>query len=265
MTQIALPLCAMDVDDVDETLAGIGPADETELLPAAAATGIELAWSDEPETAVPEPRSWRAASALAGGVVLAGVVAAVGVALGGRGDHHQAPTGAAPVPAIPTATTPTAPTLDGTYMIDFQTQNATYRGNALPAPGDMKPESFTWWAFHSTCGPDVCSVTGVGLADDHQTAKVGGETDVLNFVNGQWEDATPASMTSPCSSPSGAKGVNTSSMRFEFKPLPDGTLHGTDTRTITASECGYTGNTLVIPIVLTRVGPRPAGVIPGVA
>ena len=48
---------------------------------------------------------------------------------------------------------------------------------------------------------------------------------------------------------------------WSWEPQPDGTLRGVETHTILTSECGTQGTVYRTPMVVTRVGDVPPGVI----
>lgn len=113
-----------------ETLAGLAPAVETELIPPAA-TGVELAWSDEAESIPVELRSWRTAWSVAGGLMLVGIVAAVGVALAGSRDGRP-PTPAGGPTIMPSPPAPV--TIVTTVMIAAPTVPTLVTTTPAPAP-----------------------------------------------------------------------------------------------------------------------------------
>lgn len=228
-------------------------------MPTTAAAGVELAWSreDEETIAVEAPqRSWGsvwAAVAVLGLLVTVAIAASWHVLRG-----RPAPTTTAPRPPAAATAAPRAPVLlDGTYRLDYLTGETTYRGHSLP-PQRRAPAKTSWWAFRSSCSGAGCTAIGVRLDDvNHDAARIPSMTDTLNFIDGQWRDATPAAGhdENPC------PGAYTD--QWSFLPLADGGLRGTEMLTIVTDECGAKGNVTETPIAVTRVGAAPAALFGG--
>lgn len=229
---------------------GAGGA-ETIVVPPPTQAVPDLAWSaEEDSTAVfwPEERHrWPLIAAAAIAVV---VVAAV---IGGavfllRPDPavSGAPKPAAPAAAAPAA--PKQPVLEGSYRVDYHTDQTTYRGHSVPPVKEPHAPYAAWWAFRSSCTAAGCTAIGVQLDFDNHDLPHPDSTDTVNFISGEWQDATPASLAGDC-------GVFVET--WSFAPLADGRLQGSAIRTIATDECGAKGNVTETPITLTRVGPLP--------
>jgi hypothetical protein len=270
-----------DQDDQPATTAG--PCDdETVIVPPPTQAAPEHAWSLDDDDAELRP-SWRRAAAVAAAVVMVSTAAAAATLLLGR-PHGATPRDnqAKPFPTIatttpaavsaiipPTPTPPPIPRLDGTYRIYNDWDHLTYRTKQTHAGG-----AITWtrgdgqaqtvvWAFATTCSAqNDCVATGVELDDtDHQKV---GTVDALKLVNGIWQDMTPAHIQIDCTLNGKVAAKVWSTLGWSFEPLPDGTLHGEFTEsTDSDNDCGSKGDTLVVPITATRLGPAPAGVLTG--
>ena len=263
------------------TVAAERPAAEvapTEQAPAADATtgqpDTAEAWSDEGDTepyGEPRRRSWLIPAAV---FTLALAVAGAIVASIVEAHRHQAAQPAAPGPTSgPVTTTPPTPPaaalLSGTYRIDYDWENSTYRNNKKADGGtvhwdhdDMPPT--IWWAFTSTCNGMDCTATGIALdSADHSRVSSSSGTDVMRFVNGVWVDVTPYRTTSTCTYTSDGAFAGTSheSRAWSFTPLANGTFRGEMVATVDGDGCGDDGNTLITPLTITRVGDVPPGVM----
>ncbi len=146
--------------------------------------------------------------------------------------------------------TVTGPTLDGTYRMTIDFVNQTVNGQTITNPPKNKT---VWLAFHSLCTAEGCVATGVTLdAVDHQKS-IGAEW-VLRFVDGHWRQ-------SPTLQPPGHCPTANSTLSWSWDPQPDGTFRGVGTQTALASECGDQGAAWATPLVATRVGDVPPGVV----
>jgi len=176
----------------------------------------------------------------------------------------EVPTGVtvadpAAVPAAPSTPTPAppapGPVLDGMYRIDYDFENQTVNGQ--PATGDV-PNRDEWWAFRSTCTPTSCVASGTQLIESNQQQATG-VVSILRFVDGSWQDTPYLQASWPCSTESEAEDTFTISLNLQ--PQSDGTLRGFQTGTIVTDGCGRQGNVYKTPIVATRKGDVPSGVI----
>lgn len=235
-----------------------GPcAGETEVVPPVTEAAPELAWSQENE--YPDgPPSWTKAWLIAAAILVPLAVVAAVIAVPRWVSHRDSstPSNARANPSASEAAASTAqlpPALDGTYHIEEYPAATTYRSNEAPPVADNSI-IHSWWAFRSTCMPGGCAAYGIKLdKDDHQRADASNSTDYLTFATGAWRDATPEVKHRDC----GDSKSETISYAWVFEPQPDGTLRGTDTRTITSDGCGFLGNTAIVPLTMTRVGDAP--------
>lgn len=234
--------------------------DATTFVPPPTQAAPDLAWSQENEYP-DDPPSWTKAWLIAAAILVPLAVVAAVIAVPRWVSHRDSSTRSnARVNLSPSeAGSPIAqppPALDGTYHIEEYPAATTYRSNeAPPVPDNSIIHS--WWAFRSRCMPGGCAAYGIKLdKDDHQRADASNSTDYLTFATGAWRDATPEIKHRDC----GGGKSETISYAWVFEPQPDGTLRGTDTRTITSDGCGYLGNTAIVPLTMTRVGDAPPGI-----
>ena len=151
------------------------------------------------------------------------------------------------------------PVLDGAYQLNYdramQTSNGVISNNGAPT---------SWWAFHSACTATGCAATGTKLDEtDHQVARtIGtGNTGVLHFVDGHWQSA-PRQVQVQCRrAHDTATSTQAEAVVWSLTPQPDGTLRGVQSQTVQSNECGGQGATLRIPVVATRTGDVPPGVV----
>lgn len=274
-------------DDQPDTMAAAPP---TEQAPAGDAVAVApTAWSAEPDFEDELPaggRSWGSVSGIAALIVTLGGVVAVLVWLVGRPALHTViareavppsssvtVTVAPAVPAEPTVKAPPTPSaaslLNGTYRIDYDWANQTYRNNKTASGGTVHfdhsalPDTI-WWAFASTCGGMDCTAAGVALDSvDHSQVSSSSGTDVLRFVDGVWVDVTPYHSTSTCTyvSDGAFMGTSNESRAWNFTPLADGSFRGEMVATVESDGCGDRGNTTVTPLIVTRIGDVPPGVM----
>lgn len=257
-----------DHEEQPETIAG--PCDDaTDIVPPPTEAAPDLAWSQDAELDEVRLGSWRTVVVAASMVlVLSGAAAAL--ILTWRHEHHavsgRTTTPVATTPAagtaLPRAGTIPPPVFDGTYRIDFDYGQATFRGNAMPRSD--RGIHTSWWAFRSSCTPSGCTARGVKLDSTHAHIPPPGDAapsaSTLDFVNGRWQNTSTFTTTQPCDTNNRAE---TFSMSWTFEPSPDGTLHGREVNTITTNECGYQGNVVEIPFIATRMASVPAGVLSG--
>jgi serine/threonine-protein kinase len=173
-----------------------------------------------------------------------------GVTLPDPAGVTAAPTTSAPAP--PAA----GPVLNGAYRVDYDFPDQTVNG--VPGTGPATKESH-WWAFHSSCTSTRCVATGAGLGDNnHQEPS--GSVDVVQFTDGHWQDTPYLQDPIPCPTGTG-NGTQTETISWSLQPQPDGTLHGTQTDTVLTNECGRQGHVYKTPLVATRIGDVPPGVV----
>ena len=160
---------------------------------------------------------------------------------------------AAPPPSTPPPTA-AGPVLNGAYREDFDDADQT--ANGQPTSGGPKEETY-WWAFRSLCTATRCVATAATLSNDNQQEPSGVEARVLEFTDGHWQN-TPGLEPVKCYPGNDSNWVTVS---WSLQPQEDGTLRGTDVRTILTNECGRNGIVYKTPIVLTRIGDVPPSVI----
>ena len=154
---------------------------------------------------------------------------------------------------------PGGPVLNGTYQLTYDQSKKTTNGVPIRQDGTDS----NWWAFRSACTASGCAATGTQLDDaTHQVASTtdGGQSDSLRFVAGYWQGA-PQQERLGCVQPSGqVRATQQETVAWSLAPQADGTLRGTETRTVTSNECGAQGAVVRTPVVATRVGDVPPGV-----
>jgi serine/threonine protein kinase, bacterial len=154
---------------------------------------------------------------------------------------------------------PGGPTLNGAYQLTYDQSKQT--GNGIPIRQDGTDNN--WWAFRSACTSNGCAATGTQLDDaTHKVASTadGGQSDTLRFVAGYWQ-GSPQQERLGCVQPSGqVRATQQETVAWSLAPQADGTLRGTETRTVTSNECGAQGAIVRTPVVATRVGDVPPGV-----
>jgi serine/threonine-protein kinase len=159
-------------------------------------------------------------------------------------------TAAQPPPAA-------GPVLDGTYRLYFEYVKQTVNG----ATGTLTASNNEthWWAFRSLCTSAGCVATGVQLSDTDHTAAKGG-AHALRFADDHWQDTPYLERQAPCPSVNkSAEDIDTIS--WSWAPQSDGTLHGTLTDVTVAGECGDQGTVYRTPMVITRIGDVPPGLV----
>jgi serine/threonine protein kinase, bacterial len=256
----------------DQPATAAADNDATTVMPSPTEAAPELAWSlaVDADTVPVERQSWglawgQAAVFLSIGAVIALVIAVVGWTI--LRSHHDPqalpPEARSPAPVSAAAQvispqpTPSAPppTLGGSYHLDFDDPLATINGS----PSRSTKRHSTWWAFRSTCKPSGCVATGTQLdKNNHALAQTegGGDRAVFHFRDGRWQEA-PDRTWDPC-----GNGTNTTVMAVvSVQQQPDGTLSGTETDTVVGNECNAQGTVMVTPLVLTRIGDAPAGLV----
>jgi serine/threonine-protein kinase len=165
-----------------------------------------------------------------------------------------------PAAAAPSAAPgrPGGPTLNGTYQLTYDQSKQTTNGVPIRQDGTDS----NWWAFRSACTANGCAATGTQLDDaTHKVASTadGGQSNTLRFVAGYWQGA-PQQERLGCVQPSGqVRATQQETVAWSLAPQADGTLRGTETRTVTSNECGAQGAVVRTPVVATRAGDAPAG------
>lgn len=154
---------------------------------------------------------------------------------------------------------PGGPVLNGTYQLTYDQSKRTTNGVPIRHDGTDS----NWWAFRSACTTNGCAASGTQLDDaNHQVASTtdGGQSDNLRFVAGYWQGA-PQQERLGCVQPSGqVRATQQETVAWSLAPQADGTLRGTETRTVMSNECGAQGAVVRTPVVATRVGDVPPGV-----
>jgi hypothetical protein len=163
-------------------------------------------------------------------------------------DPATVPAFQGPPPAV------AGPTLNGTYRLDHDFSHQTFN-NDVPV-SDPGTNTAHWWAFRSLCISSGCVATGSQLSDTDQR-QAAGLWRVLRFAGGHWQD-TPYLETTHCP-PVTQTAIGRVS--WSWDPQPDGTLRGVDNNTLLTNECGDEGSVLHTPLVVTRVGDVPPGVV----
>lgn len=252
----------LDQEDIpDETAVGLSPGAggaETEIVPPLKQPESVTAWSEADDDALtqPWPAVWKRATLVAS----VGVIAAVGIGVGGwmmfRSHHDSAPV--PPVASVTTTPPAPPPTLDGTFRIEQYRSQAIFHGRTVPPPQNNATTT-NWWAFRSTCMAGTCVAHGIMLENnDHTHFADANITDDLVFKDGKWQDAMPYIETHKCvDTENPSQNLSTS---WVLDPVVGGTAHGSITYTVTSDGCGNLGNTTTIPFAAMREGDAPAGV-----
>jgi serine/threonine-protein kinase len=153
-------------------------------------------------------------------------------------------------PAPPAA----GPVLNGAYRFDYDNAHQTVNGH--PTTSGEQTETH-WWAFRSLCTSTRCVATGATLADNNQQ-EPSGLADVVQFINGSWEDTPSLLNPMPCNT---GNGSQMSTSGWSFQPQADGTLRGVATDTVITNDCGRQGYVYQTPFVVTRIGDLPRSVV----
>ena len=165
------------------------------------------------------------------------------------------PAGVAASPSTSAPPSPGAsPVLNGAYRFDYDNTHQTVNGHLMLA--SAKPETH-WWAFRSLCTSTRCVATGATLADNDQQ-QPSGLADVVQFIDGRWEDTPSLLNPVPCDTGNGAQMITSG---WSFQPQADGTLRGHATDTVITNECGRQGYVYKTPFVVTRIGDVPPSVV----
>jgi serine/threonine-protein kinase len=153
-------------------------------------------------------------------------------------------------PAPPAA----SPVLNGAYRFDYDNTHQTVNGH--PTTNSEKTETH-WWAFRSLCTSNRCVATGATLADKNQQ-EPSGLADVVQFIDGSWEDTPSLLNPVPCDTGHSTQMITSG---WSFRPQADGTLRGVATDTVITNECGHQGDVYKTPFVVTRIGDVPPRVV----
>jgi serine/threonine protein kinase, bacterial len=156
---------------------------------------------------------------------------------------------------------PGGPVENGTFRLTFDRSKVT--GNGIPIRHDGP--NTAWWAFRWVCPPtNGCAATGTQLDDaNHQVASAtnGGHTDTLHFISGYWQGAPEQERVGCTQSNGQVTATQQETIAWSLAPQADGSLRGTQTETVLSNECGAQGAVVRVPMVATRVGDAPAGVV----
>lgn len=159
---------------------------------------------------------------------------------------------------------PPPPVFDGVYNLFHDWAHTTFRGNKTEGgdtidwedTGEEDPDmQFT---FTSSCTVKEC--TAVGFASDEVGRKLPGASPyVLRYEDGAWVDTAYSRFQQDCFDKSNGEVTGTSwtSVRLRFEPLSNGGMVGSTTSTVDTNECGDQGNTLVTPLIVTRIRDNP--------
>jgi serine/threonine protein kinase, bacterial len=165
------------------------------------------------------------------------------------------PAGVAASPSTSAPAPPAAsPVLNGAYRFDYDNTHQTVNGH--PATNSGKTETH-WWAFRSLCTSTRCVATGATLADNNQQ-EPSGLADVVQFIDGSWEDTPSLLNPVPCDTGNSTQMITSG---WSFQPQADGTLRGVATDTVITNECGRQGDVYKTPFVVTRIGDVPPKVV----
>jgi serine/threonine protein kinase, bacterial len=172
------------------------------------------------------------------------------------------------MPKNNTASAPSAPAavLDGTYRLDYNYAQQTVNGSPHPPPAPQPQTETFWAAYRSTCASTGCVATGTTLdKNNHQIAATPSSTSEYHFAEKHWQRVPIRNRVQhPQCSQVGDKqvpGSDTEVFTLSMEPQPDSTLRGLTTKTVVTSECGFQGAVRQIPVVATRIGDAPPGVI----
>ena len=159
-----------------------------------------------------------------------------------------------------------AAVLDGTYRVVYD--NAKQTTNGAPwTQSRPNSDNTTWWAFRSRCTPKgACTATGTGL--DTKDPKIPRTPDARmtsHFADGHWR-STPERVQQnepECLSVDGKiiAAAESQVITWLLEPQVDGSLHGVVAVTTLTNECGIGGRVVQTPVVATRTGDVPAGVV----
>ena len=188
-------------------------------------------------------------------------IAVVALIAGGVAYTTQSRDTSAPI--SPSAPPPPNAVLDGTYRLDFNLAQVTINGSPNPEPN---VDNVRWWAFRSVCTSSRCVATGIALdTNNPHVANKSGETAEFHFVEGRWEstpqrrrkDVPECSVENDKMGP----GADTEAVMWSLQPQPGGSLRGYYTSTVVTSECGLQGGVWRTPLVATRTGDLPPGIV----
>jgi serine/threonine protein kinase, bacterial len=201
-----------------------------------------------------QKRRWRPRMIVLGAAIAVVVLVAVGLI----GYTNQ--------PKHNTASTPSPPAavLDGTYRVVYDFTKGTTNG--APNPAKSNTDNIHWWAFRSLCTSTGCVATGTQL--DTNNPKIGlnpAVTSVLHFADGRWQETPNRSQVDydRCLGVDGKviAGADTVMRAKSLEPQPDGTMRGVVTGIVLTNACSYQGVVIQVPVVATRTGDLPTGVI----
>ncbi|MFV8266416.1 hypothetical protein ACNQR9_25705 [Mycolicibacterium peregrinum] len=145
--------------------------------------------------------------------------------------------------------------LDGVYKFVSDFDRVTFRGkdggNVTNEWGHDDQDT-TWVRFVTTCTAVHCIATGKQL--DAQMNEMPGNPIDMRLANGTWTDMAPARSQNKCEPLSGGVATaSTQSFAWSFAARPDGTFVGFTTITVETNECNDQGDTVLIPITVTRI------------
>jgi serine/threonine-protein kinase len=170
-------------------------------------------------------------------------------------------------PSEPVAAPPPLAVLDGTYQLVYDSPQSTVMGSPNSPSETQSTSEMHWAAFRSTCTSTGCTATSTGLDDKtHTVADTPSVTRQWHFVNGQWvtspdRERSPMDDCSFDDEGNPKAGADTISHTKWLEPQPDGTLRGMLSMTTVSSECGREGGVHRIPLIATRIGDVPPGVV----
>jgi serine/threonine-protein kinase len=162
--------------------------------------------------------------------------------------------------AAPTAGSPPSPEqlLNGTHQVVNDWPNTRWH----LSPRSVKPEPSTakteWWSLATECANGACTATAVPLTGDAGTPVPHAGSIQMKFENGIWQQSRPRRIQIACQyfMPDGTTGTATNWNAYEWTwaPKPDGSFGGNLTITVDTNECGFLGDWVSVPLIITHVG-----------
>lgn len=198
------------------------------------------------------------------GLAVVGSVAALVPRLVADQPVNTPAAGSSSAPAITTAPKAAqddvASEFEGTYRVDANRAGEKYNGVPNPRP----PNVSTWWAVQSSCDANACAASAAMLdpKDHRKTVRSasGGNELLLDYTGDTWR-SQPQSVLIPCVGPDGRQDTQTTTQVLSLEPTIPGVLHGAMIATVESNECGQRGAQIWVPVVASRFGDVPAGIV----